>query len=398
MTGSSSPLAFLETEASSCPPHCVSHYESLKSLYERKLWHQLTVALTSFLSDSGNESGGSFHRIWTEFVSHFERKINQLELAKIAVRICEVYEGEEGGLEKGESLLAPLLGQKEFLPPSALLFVTCSHALLLLRLDPVKNAGAVKKVIEDGRSTLENLGDVVAAGGETSCHKQYYRLSMEYHKVIGPPEAFYKNGLMFLSFTPSSTLSREAQHDLARDLSLAALSGSDIFNFGEVFETPILQVLRGTSDEWLLKFMEAFCTGDVNAYNSTMKACQEQFNLQPALANKATFIHEKITLLALVNMVFSRPPSDRTISFDEISVRAQVPVDQVEWVVMKALSLKLIKGKMDQIAGTVTITWVVPRVLNGEQIKEIIGKIREWKERVKTYENVVRDETVEMLA
>jgi len=38
-------------------------------------------------------------------------------------------------------------------------------------------------------------------------------------------------------------------------------------------------------------------------------------------------------------------------------------MDQVEWLVMKALSLKLIKGSIDEIDKVVFVEWVMPRVL-----------------------------------
>ena len=73
-----------------------------------------------------------------------------------------------------------------------------------------------------------------------------------------------------------------------------------------VVETPVLQSLLSTPDAWLLNLMECFSKGDVNGYNKVMAASKSQFDSQPALKNKATFIHEKITLLALVDMVFTR--------------------------------------------------------------------------------------------
>ena len=47
----------------------------------------------------------------------------------------------------------------------------------------------------------------------------------EYHKVRGPPAAFYTSSLQFLAYTPSESLSPEAQRSLAVDMSLAALVG-----------------------------------------------------------------------------------------------------------------------------------------------------------------------------
>ena len=41
--------------------------------------------------------------------------------------------------------------------------------------------------------------------------------------------------------------------------------------------------------------------------------------------------------------------SDRTITFEAIATASNLPVDQVELLVMRALSLKLIRGLLDQV-------------------------------------------------
>lgn len=42
---------------------------------------------------------------------------------------------------------------------------------------------------------------------------------------------------------------------------------------------------------------------------------------------------------------------------------------QVELLVMKALSLGLVKGSIDQVDSKVHMTWVQPRVLGRKQVK-----------------------------
>ena len=57
---------------------------------------------------------------------------------------------------------------------------------------------------------------------------------------------------------------------------------------------------------------------------------------------------------------------------------SNLPVDQVELLVMRALSLKLIRGLLDQVDGTLRVTWVQPRVLQTAQISLMKERLNAW--------------------
>lgn len=54
--------------------------------------------------------------------------------------------------------------------------------------------------------------------------------------------------------------------------------------------------------------------------------------------------------------------------------------EQVEGLVMKAMSLGLVRGKMDQLARRVDISWIVPQVLDTQRVEVMRGKVRHWSE------------------
>jgi 26S proteasome regulatory subunit N9 len=84
-----------------------------------------------------------------------------------------------------------------------------------------------------------------------------------------------------------------------------------------------------------------------------------------------------------MELLFTRGSVDRSVTFDQVSQVTQRPVDKVEHLLMRALSLGLIRGSIDQTSKTIHITWVQPRVLNIEQIASMKNKLVEWKGRVK---------------
>jgi PSD13 N-terminal repeats len=105
-------------------------------------------------------------------------------------------------------------------------FASCEVAVFQLEFgeeEPAKQAIASARKLVDGRSQLSR-----------PVYSSFYRLVAKYHKVNGPPEAFYKNAMYYLAYTPLDLLPQEAQSALAFDLCLSALVGENIFSFGEL--------------------------------------------------------------------------------------------------------------------------------------------------------------------
>lgn len=65
---------------------------------------------------------------------------------------------------------------------------------------------------------------------------------------------------------------------------------------------------------------------------------------------------------------------------------------------MKALSLKLIRGSIDQVDQLVTVTWVQPRVLDKEQIDGMRRQLEEWNNQVRKIKAFVGEQGGEVFA
>lgn len=129
-----------------------------------------------------------------------------------------------------------------------------------------------------------------------------------------------------------------------------------------------------TEHEWLRDLLFAFNTGDLARY----RALQGNFSKQPLFLEKEAFLRQKLCMSALTEAVFRRPPHDRALSFATIKEETGVEVEEVEYLLMKALSQGLIRGSIDQVAQVARIEWVQPKVLDKQQIENMRKRLAEW--------------------
>ena len=66
------------------------------------------------------------------------------------------------------------------------------------------------------------------------------------------------------------------------------------------------------------------------------------------------------------------------MTFNTISSETNVQVQDIEILVMKALSLGLLKGSIDQVGEVARINWVQPKVLDVDQVGGMRTRLREW--------------------
>lgn len=137
---------------------------------------------------------------------------------------------------------------------------------------------------------------------------------------------------------------------------------------------PILDTLDKTQHSWLRELLFAFNRGDLSAY----RVLSDNISKNPLLKEHQTFLYQKISLSALTETVFRRPPHDRAMTFSTIAQETQVKPNEIEHLIMKALSLGLLRGTIDQVAEVARINWVQPKVLDMKQIESMRGRLKEW--------------------
>lgn len=313
-------------------------YASASSLLESKLYHQLTVEILSFTSSPTNcitlpDSSTNFSNIYN-ILFKLKSKLNPLMLTRIA---CNV--------SRDTDILSELMATDEIQSaPHAKLFAQAKLHLLTLMANPSPSSDIVSTIqtfLKENKITLQQL----SASTESeiaSVHSAYHQTAMHLAKITGPAQNYYHSAIEFLHYTPLTSLSEDEKKTLATDLCLAALMGEGVYNLGTVVydNQGLLECLKGTENQYLVDLMTSAAEGSVLSDPSTLQEYEKH------LAQKGCdvkVVEEKIMLLALIHMVFEKESHDRLLKFSEIADRLMIGLEQVEWVVMKALSLGLIK-------------------------------------------------------
>jgi 26S proteasome regulatory subunit N9 len=74
---------FLREAQMSAPESLQGSILQMEDLWERRLWHQLTLELEKYFNDQ--QSMGMRMRMFKDFVGTFEKNINQLKLVGLAL-------------------------------------------------------------------------------------------------------------------------------------------------------------------------------------------------------------------------------------------------------------------------------------------------------------------------
>eukprot|EP00045_Choanoeca_perplexa_P005269 m.44580 g.44580 ORF g.44580 m.44580 type:complete len:376 (-) comp13029_c0_seq1:117-1244(-) len=351
--------AYLEQQVAKNAGSETEVWQQLENLYTRKLWHQLTIKLLEVVNDPMFANGGLLE-LYESFITDFASRINPVSL----VNLCLVVATQIATPEDALAFLINIQSQVEK-SDEATVLTMASVAELYLRTEQLDQC---KSILKEAAASLEKID------GVTEMHGAYYRVAAEYQKHTGDFAEFYINALRFLGCIDVEQLPVDQQVQRAFDLSLAALLGEGIYNFGELLSHPIMKVLEGTDKAWVVELLYAFNAGDLTKF----QALSSSWESQPDLKTNALIIQEKIRLLALMEAVFKSPPHERDLPFERVANAAQIPVDQVEHLVMRALALGLVRGTIDQVSQVAKLNWVQPRVLDLQQISSMAARFGDW--------------------
>lgn len=207
----------------------------------------------------------------------------------------------------------------------------------------------------------------------------YYKYQAFYHLKRDEYSDFYHNSLQFLALADDDDFEPGEKEQLCINMAVAVLVSQKIFNYSELLELKVFACLKTGENSWIYKLMQTFDKGDVKELKLDMENFNQQISQNNALNLNKNTLSDKISIMAFTDLIFSLPKNDRIVSFKQISDRANLDENVVELMVLKAMSLELIRGLIDQVDRTVSITFIQPRVLDKTRIATMRGKFEYWE-------------------
>jgi 26S proteasome regulatory subunit N9 len=366
---------FLAEQRDEAPEELQPLVLDFENFWERKLWHQLTDALVKFFSHE--DSAPQRLAFYKVFILKFADKINQLKLVDLALKAAEQCDSNEERLAFLQAVAKKVDNENS---QDALVFASVEVARVKLSLGDLDGA---RKDLDAAERILDSFDSV-----ETVVHAAFYDANASYYQRKSDFANYYRTALLYLACIDLSSIDDDERSRRAYYLSVSALVSSSIYNFGELLLHPILDTLANSEENsWLRDLVFAFNRGDLAAYDTL----SDHIDDNKLLSQHADHLKQKIYLAALTETVFRRPPHDRAMSFATISQETKVRPEEIEHLVMKALSLGLLRGTIDQVDEVAHITWVQPKVLDMKQIGNMRQRLLDWDSSVNQLGNWIED-------
>ncbi|OWR52614.1 26S proteasome non-ATPase regulatory subunit 13 [Danaus plexippus plexippus] len=166
-------------------PELASDWAKLEELYNKKLWHQLTLKLQEFVKHPSLQSGDNLIQLYNNFLTIFENKINPLSLVEIVAHIVTQYADKREAVAFLEKIEAKVKMNAEAL-------ALCKVLQGQIYLEHLNDLDATEKIIDVLENTLED------ADGVTPVHGRFYKLASEYYRVRGPMARYYVAALRYV--------------------------------------------------------------------------------------------------------------------------------------------------------------------------------------------------------
>ena len=102
-------------------------------------------------------------------------------------------------------------------------------------------------------------------------------------------------------------------------------------------------------------------------------------------------------IISLLELLFEVEKDDRSLKFERIARHCQLEKNDVELMLMKAMSLQLIKGNIDEVEEVIHVSWILPRYLSRGHLEIMVRKLQDWENKMDHVIKLVEGQSEELL-
>jgi 26S proteasome regulatory subunit N9 len=333
----------------------------VQSLIDQKLWLQLSQTLLNFFSSQATALPKNVKsQVYESVIKKFSNKLEGSMYVQLAILMEDLGVLRETAEEcKGRGEQGLWLWASAAMVP---------HLLDAGKLD---EAGAI---ISEAKAYLNS-----PEGYKTPLPGQalLYKSAADLAKVQADFDTYCVESLFYFNLIDADD--NKVDYRRLDDFCIASLLSKTIYHFGD-----LLNVLNKFGveriDPKLLSLIESFNIGDMKSFD---KINTELIQPNPQLAQNAAFLKQKLALMALVELMFLSCRSTRVVQFAVIADYCRVGEDQVQNLLVKAMAVNLISGKINPLERVYSVERVSPRVLNTQQVTELVKFIQHWRTNIK---------------
>lgn len=150
--------------------------------------------------------------------------------------------------------------------------------------------------------------------------------------------------------------------------------------------------------EWLHDLLQTLGRGQIANFNSAVQKHNQVIQRFPHIMRQLDYLRQKVAIIAFLEYVFQIGKDERNIPFSAIKDVCQVELYDVELLLMKAMSLDLVRGSIDEHTQCVEISWIQPRYLNKDHLRVLVEKMKAWENKVEQMVFQIEGQAEELLA
>ncbi|ELP83526.1 26S proteasome non-ATPase regulatory subunit, putative [Entamoeba invadens IP1] len=374
---------FFETLVQKYPDYATL-CKSLEDFKAKKLYFQLTSEAENFVNDPFLRNTGILFEFFDVFLKDIQKKINPIKLTQIVISICKNNTDYQTCIKLVTSISEDV---KADLGARCLCYSTIGIYQLLAH-----NVPLARDEIDKVDKLLEH-----EEGLEAVVYSQYHLLCTRFYEAKNDANEFFISGVKYLKFVDQSSLDLDEKTKFVTSLVIAALVGNKVYNFGEFLNNPICEALTDNGRvSQLIELLRAINNGNMKMYLKVQEDLSQLFSTEPSLIQNKNQIIEKASIVSLMELIFRSMTENRTFSFTKIAEVTCVPLNSVEILVMRALSLGLVKGFISQVQQEATFYWVLPRILDKTQFQFVSNKLNDWMQMTRKTLGVIESAGVQL--